>query len=485
MNLFSPEFRIYTGLFAGLCCIFLAILALFRSRYNKSIRLFVFSNLTLAGWNLNDFFLTLLPEHWALFSFRLSYIFGFLIVPSFLLLAIDASQDGLKPIKIPSVLLIAIFVLLPFTITPLIVKDVITKPTFKEVPGPLYPLFIIYFLSWLWYGLSRLYKAYKSSEGFKRNQLKYFFLALVIAFAASVNFFICMFLPNFPPLYYVIETCYTLVVAYAVIRYRLMDFDLLVRWGLAFGALIFISVIVFTFTMFASEKLIKPFHTIPGIPFLIGISVLVFLYEPLRKKTVSFIDHFIFQSPDLKEILRGISEEINSVDNLDSFSLNLSKKLKSIWKVNHAGVVTWDPQSCKFVPHPTSDFSGLAINSKDFSITISDFLIKTLEQERRLFEYGIVVDDEVDILSKRSSPGERATFWKIKRSMRWLGAKVCVPVMSGSQIIGFFVLGNKQSGAIYNREDKKFLSHLSGLTSDLMKNFVFGFQTDNLEFRRA
>lgn len=486
MELFNSTFRIYSGVLSATCCFSLALLAFFRKENKRTINYFILSNLMLGGWNISELLTSHAPKNWVLISDRLSYLFALFLVPSFFLLVHSIERkENRKFFNAPKFLIASMILFIPLTISPLIIKDVITEPKFIEVPGKAYPAFIAYFFLWLIYGLFQMFKIYRDSEGYQRNQMKYLFLSLSIALIASINYFIYIFDPSFPPLFHVIVIAYSFTVAYAVIRYRLMDFNLLVRWGLAYGTVVVISILFSFGSMLLTERIMRNTLEIPGIPTLIGISVLILLYEPLRKKTVDFIDHFIFQSPDLKEILRGISEEINSVDDLESFSANLSKKLKSIWKVDHAGLVTWDPQSCKFIPRPTSDFTDLAINSKDFSITPSDFLIKTLEQERRLFEYGIVVDDEVDILSKRSSRGERATFWKIKRSMRWLGAKVCVPVISDSQIVGFFVLGNKQSGSIYNREDKKFLSHLSGLTSGLIKNFVFGSQVEKLEFRRT
>jgi hypothetical protein len=49
--------------------------------------------------------------------------------------------------------------------------------------------------------------------------------------------------------------------------------------------------------------------------------------------------------------------------------------------------------------------------------------------------------------------------------MRWLGAAACVPIMAKQDLCGILVLGPKKNQAIYNEEDKKFLSHVAEMIS--------------------
>jgi hypothetical protein len=152
---------------------------------------------------------------------------------------------------------------------------------------------------------------------------------------------------------------------------------------------------------------------------------------------------------------------------------SLSQKIKSIWKVDHAGIVTWSSSGAYFRPLPHPEFIDLSINTMDQKITTADFLIKTLESERRLFHYGVIQDDELVAYCERALPGEKATFQKIRRTMRWLGASICVPIMNGNNLIGFIVLGKKLSGVSYNREDKKILSHVGDILSSVTMQMTF------------
>jgi hypothetical protein len=472
LELFSTSFRIYSGALASLFCFSLASIALLRKENNKTNRLFVLSNVSLGLWNISDLLINALPERYILTADRLSYIFALFVVPSFFLLLIDVSAGEDRDSRLPKILSIAIFFFVGIAFTPLLIKAVTRTPEFEETPGPLYPLFIVYFISWLLYGLVVMYKAYQKSEGFKKNQLKYFFLALVIAFAASINYFICMFSGSFPPFYYLIEAAYAVVVAYAVVRYKLMDFDLLIRWGVVLVVIVSAGALFFSTLIFLTVMISKRYHAVPGLSTLIGVVLLAACYEPLRKRTISYIDHFIYQSPDFRSILEGITDALQNSSDIPQFSQKISEKLQKIWKVEHAGILVWSPKRSQFDAYPAKEFESEIIASIGIPITLSDFLVRTLESERRLFNYGVVVSDEVDVFGLRAFPGERITFQKIRRTMRWLGATVCVPVIANGQLIAFLVLGNKRSGKSFNREDKKILSHVGEMISNETMNRI-------------
>ena len=115
-------------------------------------------------------------------------------------------------------------------------------------------------------------------------------------------------------------------------------------------------------------------------------------------------------------------------------------------------------------------FADQVIIRLNEKIERTDFLVRTLESERRLFRHGIIADEEINFLGNRAFAGERTTFWKIRRTMRWLGATICVPLMGQNELTGFIVLGNKKNQTLYNNEDKRFLSHVAEIISTAIKN---------------
>ena len=59
-------------------------------------------------------------------------------------------------------------------------------PFFAVVPGPLYLVYIILFTFICLYGFYRTVEIYRISDAHKKNQLKYLFIAFVVAFIIGI-----------------------------------------------------------------------------------------------------------------------------------------------------------------------------------------------------------------------------------------------------------------------------------------------------------
>lgn len=334
------------------------------------------------------------------------------------------------------------------------------------IPGPLFYLFIFYFIVICGWTFWRMIKEYPKTRGLKRNQLKYFFGGFGIAYVGGAIHFLTSFLKiEIFPHDVLVATC-TIILGYAILRYRLMDFNLIMRWGLAYFILMIAISLIAIPIIAGSEILASKYLNIQkGVLTLVSAGTLIFLLPPLRQKITYFVDQIIFRSPDFQSILNGIEETIKCSNDIEILSTNLIKKLKSIWGVNHAGLILWNFNIASYALFPTKEFENQIITRLQESIKKTDFLVRTLESERRLFWGGVVVEDEINSLINRAFPGEKTTLEKIRRTMRWLGAVICVPLMINNALAGFLVLGRKQNDNLYNMEDKKFLSHLVELIS--------------------
>jgi uncharacterized protein YigA (DUF484 family) len=334
------------------------------------------------------------------------------------------------------------------------------------IPGPLFPIFIIYFIlvcSWTFW---RMGKEYSATKGLKRNQLKYFFGGFATAYIGGAVHFLSAYTGNeIVPHDFLVVGC-TVTLGYAILRLRLMDFNLIMRWGLAYFILILTISAVVIPTVLISEFLTNRYLNVtPGIITLVAVGILVFLFDPLRKRVTRFVDLMIFRSPDFQATLKGLEDVLKQTENLEGLCRALIQKLKTIWQVDHAGFVLWDYKSASFKLMPPEEFDHEIIIRMSETIKPTDYLVRTLESERRLFWQGVVVEDELVSLMGRALPGEKTTFSKIRRSMRWLGAVVCVPLMADDRLAGFIILGPKKNESLYNNEDKKFLSHVVELVA--------------------
>lgn len=347
----------------------------------------------------------------------------------------------------------------------------------------------IYMIFWFWsclYGFIWLLKGIKTSENIKRQQIKIVAVACSIGFLGGSSNWPMWYSIYSPPYPSITISIYVGLIAYGILRHRLMDFNLIVRWGLAFGISVFVLLTIFSTIFFLVGKiLLKLFSVNLGITTITVACLSVISFDPLRRKISFFVDRFIFKSPDFQSLLQGIETELIKQNDIESISLGLSSQFKNIWQVTHAGFALWDPTTAQFQLHPKNAFDNNWLLKTGEPIVQSDFLVRTLELEKRLFKHRIVVEEEVVALINLALPGEKATFIRIKNTMQGLGANACVPLLWGDRLVGFIVLGPKKSGAIYNDEDKKFLSHVAEIVTEAMKRILTNnhFETPSQTFK--
>lgn len=326
---------------------------------------------------------------------------------------------------------------------------------------------VLYAFGWLIQGLRRF-------DGAKRRQIKLITVACGIGFFGGATNWLMFYGIRVPPYPSIFISFYVALVAFAIIRYRLLDFTLLMRWGAAYSLLVLSLAAVAIPIVWSGETVIRQLRPGTGGYFsLLLACAAVFIIEPLKIRINRFVDLIIFKSPDFQGILAGIEEALATPSDIDDLSIKIGDRLKSIWGTDHIGFAVWNYQSASFDLFPQMAFAGKSITRLSARLSRTDFLVRTLETERRLFNYGIVVEDELTALGNHSLAGERITFWKIRRTMRWLGASACVPMMKGNDLVGFIVLGHKKNSTTYTSEDKKFLSHLSSMITS-----VFDFQSN-------
>ncbi len=223
---------------AGLSCgasLLFSFLLFYRGGRRRISVYFGFCNLFLGLWNSCDVFATFAPNNsTALLIDRLSFFWGFLLIGVFFKFCwefIGPSFVSQFVLRLHAYITVA---LLPLVFTPLIVKDFTVRPRFVEVPGPLYWVFATHFLLTMGYGLFALRRSWVEAEGEQRNRIKYMFLAFVFAALAGVTYVWSTFSPKVPHFYYFFEIVYVSLVPVTILRSRMMEINLALRYTLVY-----------------------------------------------------------------------------------------------------------------------------------------------------------------------------------------------------------------------------------------------------------
>lgn len=123
--------------------------------------------------------------------------------------------------------------------TDLIVAGVEPKLGFPywPVPGPLYSVYLAIFFCYLAVALWRLLQGYRRAEGLVRNQLSFVIGGTALGFLGGATNFLLWYDIPVPPVGNGLVALYVVGVGYAVLRFRLLEFNLLAARIAVYGAM--------------------------------------------------------------------------------------------------------------------------------------------------------------------------------------------------------------------------------------------------------
>ncbi len=426
-----------------------------------------------AVWALSTFCLVNAPSYgWALVLARLAQAV-FSLIPVFFLQFSLALLNGSA--RVQGSLLrysrIAAGVFFLLGVTPLIFSRLQTDTLFRFYPmaGPFYGVFAVWFVILMLVSLSILLNAYRLHAGYKRNQLIYVITASLFGLTAFFSFIPMTFAISIPPLGPLLLVFYALI-TYSVIRWRLMDISIVVKNTLIYASLysilvgLFVVVVVFFGQLFfyGPQALDKRVLWMC----VVALSIVTALVRPLDTWLTKLTDKMLFQrkyewQKTLKEASRGMAK-VTSVERL----LRLMAHFIGMRiRVSHVGFLRRDSG------YYTMKVSrGKEKRPMGLTVDRDNPLVLWLEEKKE-----VLSDDEVEywLRNEKLFPHRtvlRRTLSEIKGEMGLLGAKLCVPAFSRSQMLGFLILGEKLSGDPYSREDMDLLLTLANEGAIALEN---------------
>ena len=114
---------------------------------------------------------------------------------------------------------------------------------FWPVPGPFFHPFLLYFLWYVIYATSLVGVALRDANGIRRHQYAYMLVASVIGYSGGATNFPLWYGVPLLPYGTVLITVYTALMAYTIVRYRLMNISVVLNKGLGYAIVLAIIVV--------------------------------------------------------------------------------------------------------------------------------------------------------------------------------------------------------------------------------------------------
>lgn len=426
----------------------LGLLVYYKNRKNPIHITYGLFCLGIAIWSCFYFYWQMSTEtKSALFWCRALMAGAIFIAPFYLhyICALLNIQSQKRKILIFSYIFSFISFLLNFT--PFFVKSVSQKMWFKYWPDPGI-VFSPFLAIWGWivlYGFYLLARSLKKSSGQKRNKLRYILVASAIAWSGGSTNFPLWFNILIPPIGNIFISIYVVIVAYAIIKYRLMDIKVaFTRAG--------IFLVVYTLVL--------------GIPFivlkrtgsgLIATSLAVIfatmgplIYRFLQMKAESVI---LAKQHRYQKILLQTAVGMVTEHDLKKLSKLIVYILKKAIQINFSAIFIRDKENNLYrleSIHGESDI-GEYVNS----FSAQDPFIVYLKDNHEYFFF-------------EEAPKQ------IKGSSNILfKSKVVIPALIGDELLGFVFLGEKINGQPYTDEDINVFKILSHQIALAIENCIF------------
>lgn len=343
--------------------------------------------------------------------------------------------------------------------------------------GPLFHLAITHFFINIIYSHFLLLKGIIGQRGVLRNQLFYVFLGTSIGYiAGSTNYFSWYRIP-IPPFLNIFVSFYVISVAYAIIKHRLMDIELVIKKGLVYSALTAIITGIFLSIILVWERI---FVGITGYGSLwvgiIAAFVIAVIFQPLRESIHELVDKYFFRVRyDYQRILNKYSHTLaQPMVNLDRFSRLAPYLLTKSLKLSGSSVAVLDRESHAFIVRAgekdARELEGITI--ADDSPLISESLARKKAVSREEIE---------NILKNEDLPeSERTRLDQIVSEMERIKTVLVIPCISESTyfnkptLLAIINLGAKLSEESFSPEDIGFLRTLANqATINVEYAFIF------------
>jgi hypothetical protein len=199
----------------------------------------------------------------------------------------------------------------------------------------------------------------KTEDTVIRQQLKWLRNGILFGFAPfgilyAAPYVIGTYVLDYPYLNYAVLTLplIPLTIAYAIVRYRLMDVDVIFRRGYAYTLATLCVVAAFYAIILGISQLVRiSFHDMSSTNLVIVMLIATFLFQPIRNWFQEKLDRYFYRDRyDYRRTLVEFARELNSDSDLDPMLQSVADRLMQTLSIRHVVFFLADENN---VPEPT------------------------------------------------------------------------------------------------------------------------------------
>ncbi len=301
-----------------------------------------------------------------------------------------------------------------------------------------------------------VYRGFWSNSPLVRQQGRIILVGSAVAFSPTIFLLLRqVFFPELlamtvfvdPTFYLPPIILFPLFVGYTIIRYRLLDINVVLRQAITYGLLTGALVLIFAAVAGLLGALLGPLFEADN-PFFLAIMVilLTMVFNPVRERLETAVDQTFFRKPVAYDtLLRRYNRALTSAVSVDQLAGAL---------LNHANMGLPESQPILYLPDSQMSsyrsYQGKSASeeaSRGLILTADSPLVKAFSREPG----AIYLGDE------RSLPAEIRPY---QQEIAALGSDVVVPMISQQQLLGWLSLTESEARQSFNTAEISYLNSL-------------------------
>jgi len=432
-----------------------------RNPANTINRRFCIFTLAISLWIFFIFFLLQTREP-GLAAFRLKLVFcAAMFIPSTFFFFSSVFPDRVElPInRYLSIFFFTISFLLVFFSPHIVVSVSFVKQLPQARYGWLFPVFWFYFIACMAYSLYSLYRKSIRYYGIKRLQVQYLYfgVAASVFLGAITNFLLPSIgiwqVEMFVPL---VSVPIPIAVAYAIVKYHLMDISVVIKRSTVYAALsIVLSIIYFAVGLIMSSILPVSEYK-ETITNMVSAIVMVLTFVPARESIQHLIEKTLFHTKySHPKILSDSTIMFSSIHDLDGLLHYAIQYLYDSVGIDKISILLKDEETQHYRLKAAINFPS----DMNLFLSCHDAIITWLYQNKT-------------VLSKDQL--NRFTHSKVEHlledTLASLDVDSCIPVFQQNNLFGIILLGRKVNKRIFTQEDIQMFLAFSGQLAMASRN---------------
>ena len=366
--------------------------------------------------------------------------------------------------------------------------------------GLLHPVYLVIFFSIFTRGFYLLSRALreKGISYARKLQLKYAFIAYIVALLGAIDY-IPKYGVEFYPFGFTFETLFLIIIAYAIVRYRLMDINLVITRTTVFMG---VYALLLGLPLVGALAWQQRFEYLMGPRWWVGLWLLVAGLTTLAHYANLYLqrraeDRMLSEQRRYQTVLRQAAQGMTLIKEMDKLLGLIVHILTRAVKITHAAVYLLDKEAQQYVLRARRGKAGIgdsplraclparqgqspfgsggkgqspsgeqSLVELGCTVPAGSPLIAELKRQK-----GAIVQEELKLQTQGG--GGSPQMVEAEQAMGEIQAAVIVPSFVEEQLLGFLVLGEKRSGQMYSQDDLQVFEVLASQAALAVENAQF------------